>query len=157
MTSDEQIRKLHRRLVTTQVVGGLIMIGLAGAVVAFRPENKPEVSVGETRVTHDGFRVEQNTLGRSGLQLLSGDPPRASVLVHADQAGAFVAAGSEKHGLTMAVSADTPVVRLVATGRIRTELRFDTESGAIAVVRNTDRLGGAATEQLVNLVPGLGQ
>ena len=154
--NDVERKRFQLQLRITQAVA---VVGVALSVVGFvRSSRSPDFRVGGTSVSARGFETPGGRLDGEGLILLGpGSKSSSAVTASAHATGPYITLVSGDVSAEHKVEKAARSVSLVVSGRLRTEIRINADTGAVSVVRNRDLLGGAASEEVVPLVPPLGQ
>jgi hypothetical protein len=149
-------RSLLLQLRATQVVAGLASVVAAVALVA-GARRPASIELGPTTISDRGVDVAGQRLDGVGVFLTGrGSVPSAATLEPHPSGGRSSLRSGDVRFVQAADSLNRRVT-LTAVGLVRTELRIDTNTGALSVVRNVDVSGNPASEVITPLLGPLGQ
>lgn len=155
MTTSE--RRLVVQLRITQVAT-VVAATIACVALMRRSQLPSSLELGTTHVSSGEIAVGPQRLDDQGLTLLpGGKTPISAVQLRAHPKGGLLSLRSGDVALHATADHLNHRVTIMATGLVRTELRIDTQNGAITVARNVDLDGNPASEVVTPLLGPHGQ
>jgi hypothetical protein len=143
---EARLARLEKQLFATRAVAAIVAGALAWALfVLTRPPPRPQAFELEgpadtSRLSPYALEFGETKLEQSGLTVVDRTPSAiASAEIRTNSLGAAATIGVGEVGISQVVDVDSPTIRLVFRGRIRSELHVNTETGAWTVLRSVGK------------------
>ena len=150
MTEEQRIQRLESRVLVLTVIACLTLTSCVVMIVMRATTHAPPIS---KRLEAVDLRVGSTTLDGQTLhtKIPNAEAGQESeVMTSADDNAAFMVVGVGPVGAMASVDRGKPVVKLSATGAVRSIVEIDTDTGAWTLVRT--KKSGPTHEQRTELI-----